>query len=84
MVSTGHKDCYGKMFPDASDHRTDQHVSGKAFWLERETAGGMSFGPRHVGVDAEGWDECRSCSDFDDCYKLGVGLVVLGTAIGVK
>jgi hypothetical protein len=77
-----HKECYGKMFPNPADSRTGERISGKALWFEHKPAGGMPWGPRTVGVDVEGWDNCRSCTEFEHCHKLSMSLVTLGVAVG--
>lgn len=81
MASIEHSQCYGKMFPNIADHRTDQRILGQAFWFERKSVGGMPFAPPMVGVDAEGWDRCRSCPEFEHCYRLCMGELALGSVV---
>ena len=75
-----HKFCYGKMFPDVvSPVATGLH-SGKVFAFEIEDIG-LARGTRRVDTDVDAWEECLNCSEFEDCYKLSTGKLLLQTAI---
>lgn len=77
---TKHRTCYGKMFPDVlPDDLTGQHI-GKAFSFSIENIG-LSRGQRSVDVDIAAWDECLSCGEFEDCYKLSMAKLTLQSAI---
>ena len=81
MATNGHKECYGKMFPDALHFRSDEPVRGKAFWYELDTACGVSRADRSTGVNESAWDDCRLCPEFEACYKLGLGKLALQAVI---
>lgn len=77
---SGHKPCYGKMFPDVlSAHDSGVH-SGKAFSYEFEEIG-LAHGNRSVNVDIQEWDDCTRCDEFDHCYKLSLGMLTLQNAV---
>lgn len=77
---TTHKTCHGTMFPDVlSSDLTGRHV-GKALSFSIQNIG-LSRGQRSVDVDIAAWDECVSCSEFEDCYKLSMAKLALQSAI---
>lgn len=77
---TEHKPCYGTMFPDLiAPVDTGMH-SGEVFSFEIKNFG-LTHGERRVDVAMDAWEECLRCSDFEDCYKLSTGKLMLQTAI---
>ena len=84
MSVNNHKDCYGRMFPDTLHYWPDERVSGRAFWYELDTAGGVSRSDRKVDVDLKGWDDCRRCPEFEHCYKVGMGKLALEAAVACE
>ncbi len=81
MSQHDHKKCYGRMFPSTLRPEADRVVSGKVFSFELRRAGGMLVSDRRVAVNMEEWDDCLSCREFEDCYKLSLGRVTLEGAI---
>ncbi|WP_157967805.1 hypothetical protein [Cohaesibacter intestini] len=75
-----HKHCYGTMFHDSLHFETNENMAGKVFSFEVENAG-LTRSDRHVKASIPEWVECRSCEEFDHCYKLCVAKLMLETAI---
>ncbi len=84
MSQNDHKDCYGTMFPPTLHVDADRPVRGKAFAYQLFTPGGIMRADRRVSADIKAWDECVSCAEFEHCYKLSLGKLVLETAISEK
>ena len=74
-----HKACYGKMFPDVIAPVETGNHAGKVFSFAIENFG-LTRGKRKVGSDLDAWEECQSCPDFEHCYKLSAGKLMLQTA----
>jgi hypothetical protein len=83
-MATGHKDCYGAMFPPTLQVDADRPVRGKVFAYQLLTPGGIMRADRRISADVEAWDECVTCDDFDHCYKLSLGRLLLEVAINEK
>ena len=81
MSQHDHKQCYGTIFPTTLRAEADKLVSGKAFSFELRRVGGMFVSDRRISVNMEEWDDCRTCPEFGDCYKLSLGKVILEAAI---
>jgi hypothetical protein len=79
-----HKDCYGAMFPETLHVENDQPIQGKVFAYQLLTAGGTFRSDRKVTADMEAWDRCVLCMDFEHCYWLSLGKLLLETAIAAK
>lgn len=75
-----HQPCYGRLFPDVLHAHNDRPAHGKVFSLTLATAGGLWRSDRHIDADAQQWDECLACPDFDGCYKLSMGRLALEAA----
>lgn len=76
-----HPECFGTMFPGVLHIPNDQKVKGKAFSILLERAGGLWRCNREVTADIQGWDACRECPDFDNCYKFCTAKLLLESAI---
>jgi hypothetical protein len=81
MTPGEHKPCYGNLFPDVLHRDNDRTLRGKVFSLKLTTAGGLWRADRDVGADLTQWDECRRCPEFEHCYQMSLGKLVLQTAI---
>lgn len=75
-----HKLCYGTMFPEVIAPVESGAHSGKVFSFKIENFG-LIRAERRVEAAPDAWEECRLCSDFDHCYKLSAGELMLQTAI---
>lgn len=75
-----HKACYGKMFPDVIAPVEAGRHSGKVFSFLIENFG-LTRGKRQVDFELDAWGECQSCPDFEHCYKLSAGKLMLQIAI---
>lgn len=84
MSNRCHKDCYGAMFPTTLHPAGDLPMRGKVFAYQLLTAGGTFRADRKVTADIEAWDACAACEDFEPCFKLSLGRLVLETAISEK
>lgn len=84
MLTIQHKPCYGTMFPDALHHSSDVPVSGKVFFYELHTVGGMYRRDRAFGADLRQWDDCVACPEFEHCYKLCMAKMELEGAISAQ
>jgi hypothetical protein len=69
------------MFPGILRPEADKLMSGKVFSFELRRIGGMFVSDRRIAVNMEEWDDCRTCPEFGDCYKLSLGKVTLEAAI---
>ncbi len=79
-----HKDCYGAMFPPTLHIDGDRPMRGQVFACQLLRAGGAFRSDRRVAADMEKWDECVGCDDFDHCYKLSLGKLMLEVAVSEK
>ena len=71
-----HKLCYGKMFPEASGPLNSNSEPGKVFSFTSENMG-LAPPAIHAEHNAAEWDDCLKCEEFDSCYKLSTGKVLL-------
>ena len=81
MAASEHQPCYGNLFPDALHLTNDRTMKGKVFSLALTTAGGLWRADRRADADVSEWDECRQCPEFEHCYQLSLGKLMLQTAI---
>ena len=73
------KSCYGKMCPSivtVAPTRTDK---GKAFNYKVDQPY-VPLSPRQETVNYEAWRECTGCPDFDTCFRLSVGSLLMEMA----
>lgn len=71
-----HPDCYGRLFPSVATITHEQDVAGKVFGYRVDQPGVVSGGyASHVHMRV--WDECTACPDFDACYRLSAGKLLM-------
>jgi hypothetical protein len=75
-----HKTCYGTMFHDTLHFRTNKQMKGKVFGFEFDSMG-LGRSDRLVRADITEWDDCLSCPEFEDCYKLCMAKLALESAV---
>jgi len=68
------------MFPDVIAPVESGSPAGKVFSFDIENFG-LTRGQRRVKLYLDTWEECLGYSDFDGCYKLSAGRLMLQTAI---
>ncbi len=81
MSEQVHRECYGTMFPDPLHPENDRRSKGKVFSYLLTQAGGFVRNDRNVTADIAQWDDCRSCPEFEHCYQLCLGRLMLQAAI---
>jgi hypothetical protein len=81
MDASDHKTCYGCLFPGVLDVVSDRLMKGQVLSYTVHTPGGIGRFRREVGIDVAEWDRCRSCSEFDHCYKLSMAKLAMETAV---
>lgn len=74
-----HNDCYGRLFPSVATIAHGQEVTGKVFGYRVEQPGVISSGYAAT-VNAKAWDECAACAEFDACYRLSTGVLLMELA----
>jgi hypothetical protein len=77
---TERRACYGTLFPDVMPPVAPGVQAGRVFSFEL-TSIGLARGERRVDVDLEAWEKCVECPDFDSCYRLSSGKLMLQSAI---
>jgi len=84
MTTEKHNDCYGEMFPQTLHVDGDRPKRGKVFAYQLLRAGGAFRSDRRVAADVAAWDECVGCEDFEPCYRLSLGKLLLEIAVCEK
>ena len=74
------KDCYGKMLPPVIKRPDNVTMAGKVFSYYVKQPGLMAT-DRSVSVDEEAWRRCVTCEDYETCYRLSVGRLLLEIAL---
>jgi hypothetical protein len=69
------------MFPPLISLAHNEPVTGKVFGYQIDHPG-IAVTRRAVTTDREAWRQCLECPDFDACYRLSTGTVLM--EIGVK
>ena len=77
---TDSQQCYGRMFPPVLPVETNRDVRGRVFRYRVE-APGMAVTSRAVEFDGPAWEECLRCAEFDSCYRLSAGRLLLERAL---
>lgn len=77
MPNEGHRDCYGTMLPDPREVRRGGGTRGKAFSLLLAPPSGLYRKRPEVSEDAEEWEDCLCCEEFDTCYRLCMARAVM-------
>jgi hypothetical protein len=72
--------CYGNMFPSLATVAQNRKVEGKVFGY-RVNAPGVVASLRTTTIDAEAWQQCIRCRDFDTCYRLSLGALLTEMAL---
>jgi hypothetical protein len=57
----------------------DKEVKGKVFGYRVEQPGVIPGGFA-LTADADAWDECTSCPEFEACYRFSAGKLVMELA----
>jgi hypothetical protein len=73
--------CYGRLFPPMGILPNTVSTSGKVFGYSAEQAGVIRSG-HAITFDQEAWEECMSCAEFDGCYRLSMGILLMEVAAG--
>ena len=73
-------ECYGKMFPSTFSVERNREIRGKVFRC-RVNVPGMAVTSREVGFDQEAWEGCMACPDFEGCYRVSTGVLLLEKAV---
>jgi len=81
MGKNEHKSCYGAMFPAVSRFSDEKGMSAKVLSLGVRTPVGVVPRRRKVTVNLEEWNDCLECLEFERCYKLCMGSVILEAVI---
>jgi len=72
--------CYGKMFPDVIHLVDNEEVTGRVFGY-RVDRPGVAVTNRSAAVNKEEWQRCVECPEFEGCYRLSIGTVLVELAI---
>lgn len=73
-------ECYGKMFPPVVEMAHNEAVLGKVFGYRVDYSGGVA-NERAASVNHEQWDRCLNCPEFDSCYPLSIGTMLMELAV---
>jgi hypothetical protein len=68
------------MFPPLISLAHDEPVTGKVFGYQIDRPG-MVVTRRVVTANREAWRQCLECPDFDACYRLSTGTVLMEIAV---
>jgi hypothetical protein len=71
-----HPDCYGRLFPPVETVVHGKEIAGGVFGY-RIAQPGLVNGAHASLVDMRAWEECAGCRDFDTCYRLSTGKLLL-------
>jgi hypothetical protein len=74
------QECYGKMFPSIVEVVHDKPVAGRVFGFEADYSGQVAR-KRDATVNRDAWRECLRCRDFDSCYRLSMGTILMELAV---
>jgi hypothetical protein len=74
-----HESCYGQVFPTMATIAHDREAKGKVFGYRVEQPGVIPSGFA-LTADANAWDECTSCPEFEGCYRFSVAKLVMELA----
>jgi hypothetical protein len=72
--------CYGRMFPSIQATTTNLEVRGQVFGYRVEHTGVVAS-RRSVTTDHEAWARCASCPDFESCFHLSTGTLLMEVAL---
>lgn len=74
------QECYGKMFPSIVEMVHDKPAAGRVFGFEVDYSGQVAR-KRDATVKRDAWRECLGCSEFDSCYRLSTGTILMELAV---
>ncbi len=74
------KQCYGKLFPTVIGRSDNVTAAGEVFSYYI-THPGPIVTNRSVSVDQEAWRQCIACAEYESCYRLSVGRLLLEIAL---
>jgi len=75
------QECYGKMFPSVVEMAHNRAVVGKVFGYQLDYNTGQVSEKRATIVDRDAWQKCLECRDFDGCYRLSAGTMLMDLAV---
>jgi hypothetical protein len=80
LPMNAHASCYGRLFPPVDKLTPNRAVAGAVFGYELEQHG-IVRGKRLVTTNLEAWDGCAKCPEFESCYRLSAGKMVMDLAL---
>ena len=75
-----HAACYGHLFPSVAGLATNRNVAGAVFRYLIRQPGPMTT-ECSMEIDTGAWDRCTACPEFDTCYRLSVGSLLMDLAV---
>lgn len=81
MTQLKHRDCFAKMFPRVPGIEMRESSAGKALAWESIPSGGLAAPEKKIEVNLDAWADCRSCDEFDSCYRLSMAEFTLAAAL---
>jgi hypothetical protein len=63
------KTCFGTIYPDLEQFQFGTPLVGKVFQISVNTIG-PGQRDRKLTIDADAWEECRQCEDFESCFDF--------------
>lgn len=73
-------DCYGRMFPSIAAMEHNKPVSGNVFGYQVQLPG-IAVTRRGTTVNADAWRQCVACPEFESCYRLSTGRLLMEMAV---
>jgi hypothetical protein len=73
-------ECYGKMFPPVVEMAHNRSVVGKVFGYELSYQGEVAA-CRAATVNRDAWQQCLECREFEGCYRLSAGTMLMELAV---
>ncbi len=73
-------ECYGKMFPAVIEMAHNKAVLGKVFGYRVDYPGQVAIN-QVASVNLEEWQRCLECPEFDGCYRLSTGTLLMELAV---
>ena len=70
----------GSLFPSVRVMAHNKDVAGAVFGYRVEQHGIVSSPPT-LSVNGEAWDNCTRCAEFETCYRLSLGKILMDIAI---
>ena len=81
MTRQERKHCFANMFPVARGVESRASGAGKTLSRESIPSGGLAAPDRRITVNMNEWEDCRSCGEFDSCYRLSMAKLSLAGAL---